>query len=271
MLQILFDKISGMVSNILMLFDGLLEDTPVLMSIAIGLVLAMLSLSIFYFVQEQFFKITRLNTKGITLVDGVRDATRPLRIASNPNDINYIEMPRSYNEKDGTEFTYNIWFVINEANTGGEWSHLFHKGSPNGYPLRAPGAWIKGNTLKISMNTVEKIDNSVDIKNIPVKKWCMLTIILRGHILEIFLNGYLKETIDFGTKIPRLNDESVYFTHWGGFKGYIANANYFNYAVDGSEIRNLFQDGPATDGCSVGFDVPPYLATGENIQSECNK
>ena len=89
MLQILFDKISGMVSNILMLFDGLLEDTPVLMSIAIGLVLAMLSLSIFYFVQEQFFKITRLNTKGITLVDGVRDATRPLRIASNPNDINY--------------------------------------------------------------------------------------------------------------------------------------------------------------------------------------
>ena len=55
MLQILFDKISGMISNILMLLDGLLQDTPVLLSIAIGLVLAMLTLTIFYIVQEQFF------------------------------------------------------------------------------------------------------------------------------------------------------------------------------------------------------------------------
>ena len=271
MLQILFDKISGMISNILMLLDGLLQDTPILLSIAIGLVLAMLTLTIFYFVQEQFFKITRLSTKGIELIEGVRDATRPLRIASNPNDINYMELPRSYNEKDGTEFTYNIWFVLNEADKGKEWKHLFHRGSPNGYPLRAPGAWINGNKLRVSMNTVSKIDNTIDIDNIPIKKWCMLTIVLRGHVAEIFLNGYLKNTKDFKSEIPRLNDESVYFTHWGGFKGHIAKASYFNYAVNGSDIRNLFADGPATDGCSIGFDVPPYLATGEDIQSKCNK
>ena len=271
MFAVIFDKFTSMFHSILLFLEKMLDDTPVLLSIALAIFFSSITFTIFYFIKENFFRLTRFNTGGIVLLEGVRNGSKPLRIASNPNDINYIEMPRSYNEKDGTEFTYNIWFVINKANTGGEWSHLFHKGSPNGYPLRAPGAWIKGNTLKISMNTVEQIDNSVDIKNIPVKKWCMLTITLRGHILEIFLNGYLKETIDFGTKIPRLNDESVYFTHWGGFKGYIANANYFNYAVDGSEIRNLFQDGPATDGCSVGFDVPPYLATGENIQSECNK
>jgi len=271
MFQILFDKISGMLSNIMILLDGLLDDTPVLLSIGIGLLLAVLMLSIFYFIHEQFFKITRLSTKGITLIDGVRDATRPYRIASNPNDINYIEIPRSYNEKDGTEFTYNLWFVVNEPGKEKEWRHIFHKGSPNGYPLRAPGVWIRGNTLKVAMNTVDKIDNSINIDDIPIKKWCMLTLVLRGNQLEIFLNGYLKKILDFDNQIPRLNDEPIYFTQWGGFKGYIAKVRYLNYAIDGTEIKNLFEDGPATDGCSIGFDVPPYLATGENITSKCSK
>ena len=52
MLQILFDKISNMIRNILLLIDDLLENTPVLLSIGIGLVLALLSLSAFYFIQE---------------------------------------------------------------------------------------------------------------------------------------------------------------------------------------------------------------------------
>lgn len=271
MLQILFDKISNMIRNILLLIDDLLENTPVLLSIGIGLVLALLSLSAFYFIQEQFFKITRLGTKGIVLVDGVRDSTRPLRISSNPNDINYIEIPRSNNEKSGTEFTYNMWFVLNEpVGKGTNWAHLFHKGSSNGYPLRSPGVWIKGNELKVTMNTVGKIDNSFTIPNIPIKKWCMLTITLQGHILDVFLNGYLKKSHDFKKEIPKLNDESIYFTHWDGFKGYIAKATYFNYAVSGTEIKNLFEDSPTVDGCSIGFDVPPYLATGEKITNTCS-
>ena len=71
------------------------------------------------------------------------------------------------------------------------------------------------------MNTVGKIDNSFTIPNIPIKKWCMLTITLQGHILDVFLNGYLKKSHDFKKEIPKLNDESIYFTHWDGFKGYI--------------------------------------------------
>ena len=269
MLQILFDKISNMIRNILLLLDDLLEDTPILMSIAIGLALASLTLAAFYFIQEQFFKITRLSTKGTVLLEGVREATRPLRISSNPNDINYIEIPRSYNEASGTEFTYNMWFVINK--TEDKWQHLFHKGSPNGHPLKAPGVWIRNNSLRVTMNTVDKIDNSFEIPNIPVKKWCMLTIVLRGNTLDVFLNGYLKESHDFDDKIPRLNDESIYFTHYDGFEGYISTATYFNYAVTGTEIKNLFEDSPTTDGCSVGFDVPPYLATGEKITNKCTK
>ena len=267
MLQILFDKISGMVSNILMLFDGLLEDTPVLLSIAIGLVLAMLSLSIFYFVQEQFFKITRLNTKGITLVDGVRDATRPLRIASNPNDINYIEMPRSKNEDTGLEFSYNIWFVINSTESD-TWSHIFHKGSPNAYPLSAPSVFIKGNKVRVSMNTLNSIENKLDITGIPVKKWTMLTIILRGNVLDVYINGYLKNSLPFENDIPKLNDEPVFITNYSGFDGYISDLRYFNYAITGVDIKNLFEENPSTDSCSVGFDVPPYLDSNSMEQPE---
>ena len=267
MLQLLFDKISNMIRNILLLLDDLLQDTPILLSIAIGIVLASLSLTLFYFFKEQFFKITRLDTKGISLIEGVREANRPFRISNNPNDINYMEIPRSYNEKEGLEYSYNIWFVINE--TKDNWQHLFHKGSSNGYPLRAPGVWIKDNKLKVTMNAVNKIDNSVLIKNIPIKKWCMLTITLHGNIMDVFLNGYLKESYDFGLNIPRLNDEPIYFTHWDGFKGYIAKATYFNYTISGTDIKNLFENGPAVDSCSIGFDVPPYLATGEQLKNKC--
>ena len=141
MLQILFDKISNMIRNILLLLDDLLEDTPILMSIAIGLALASLTLAAFYFIQEQFFKITRLSTKGTVLLEGVREATRPLRISSNPNDINYIEIPRSYNEASGTEFTYNMWFVINK--TEDKWQHIFHKGEEAGNVNFSPKLIIK--------------------------------------------------------------------------------------------------------------------------------
>jgi len=269
MLTTLFDKLSNMFRNILLLLDDMLENTPVLLSIALGLFLASVTIALFYLVKEKFFKITRIHTGGIELIEGIRPANRPVRISNNPNDFNYKEIPRSYNEKEGISFTYNLWFVVNKPNSE-KWQHIIHKGSSNGYPLRAPGVWMKGNTLKVSMNTVDKIDNSIEIKNIPVKKWCMLTLVLRGHTLEVFMNGYLKNTLNFGSKIPRLNDEAIYITHWDGFDGYIANVNYFNYPVTGTEIQNLFDEGPTTDACSIGFDIPPYLATGVKMSNVCD-
>ena len=267
MFTLLFEKISVSITGILFFLERMLDDTPVLLSIALAIFLATITFAIFYFIKDNFFKITSFNTGGIVLVDGVRDATKPLRIASNPNDINYIEMPRSKNEDTGLEFSYNIWFVINSTESD-TWSHIFHKGSPNAYPLSAPSVFIKGNKVRVSMNTLNSIENKLDITGIPVKKWTMLTIILRGNVLDVYINGYLKNSLPFENDIPKLNDEPVFITNYSGFDGYISDLRYFNYAITGVDIKNLFEENPSTDSCSVGFDVPPYLDSNSMEQPE---
>jgi len=266
MFAVVFEKLAAMFHSILLFLEKMLDDTPVLLSIALAIFLASITFTIFYFIKENFFRLTRFNTGGIVLLEGVRNGSKPLRIASNPNDINYIEMPKSHNEKSGLEFSYNVWFVINKPQDS--WSHMFHKGSPNSYPLRSPAVFIKNNTLRVQMNSVDTIENQTDIKGIPIKKWTMLSLVLRGNVLDVFINGYLKGTINFMDKIPKLNDESLYVTQWGGFDGYISNLRYFNYAITGVDIKNLFEENPSTDSCSVGFDVPPYLESGSMDQTE---
>jgi len=268
MFAIVFEKLAAMFHSILLFLEKMLDDTPILLSIALAIFFASITFTIFYFIKENFFRLTRFNTGGIVLLEGVRKASKPLRIASNPNDLNYIEMPKSHNEKSGLEFSYNVWFVMNAPASDDKWSHMFHKGSPNSYPLRSPAVFIKSNKLRVQMNSIDAIENQVDISGIPIKKWTMLTLVLRGNVLDVFINGYLKGTINFGSKIPKLNDESLYVTQWGGFDGYMSDLRYFNYAITGVDIKNLFDENPSTNACSVGFDIPPYLDSNSMDQPE---
>lgn len=253
-----------MLKSILYLVDNILENSPFLFSILFAILLVSLTLTIFNFLKMNFFKISRLRPDGIHLIKGSRQANKPYRIASNPNDINYINIPKSYNEKSGIEFTYNLWFIINKPDN--HWQHVFHKGNSNAYPLRAPGVWIKENNMKICMNSTTEIDKDTqEISGLPMNKWCMLTIILRGNILNVYLNGYLVSSREFKEDdgVPKLNDEPIYITQWYGFNGYISDFDYFNYALTTTDIKDLFDNNPTTDGSSIGFDVSDYLSHGK--------
>jgi hypothetical protein len=266
MLQYLFESIAKIIRRILGLVDQMMQESPFLFTMVFGVLLSSLTITIFYLIKDQFFRITRLRTSAIKLVNGARSASKPLIISANPNEPNYKEIPKSYNQPGGVEFTYNIWFVIDEKNNKDEWKHLFHKGSGNGYPLQAPGAWINGNKLRVSMNTTDNINNKIEIDSLPINKWCMLTIITHDNILDVYINGYLVESRQFTKGVVRLNNESIYITNFGGFNGYVSDFEYFNYAITGMEIKNLFDNNPTMDGCSVGYDVPPYLFHEESMQ-----
>ena len=60
----------------------------------------------------------------------------------------------------------------------GVWKHVFHKGNDDSWPDRAPGVWIHPdkNALRVYMNTYKKINEYLDIPNIPIKNgytYCM--------------------------------------------------------------------------------------------------
>ena len=82
----------------------------------------------------------------------------------------------------------------------------------------------------------------------------------------MYINGYLVESRQFTKGVVRLNNESIYITNFDGFNGYVSDFEYFNYAITGMEMKNLFNNNPTMDGCSVGYDVPPYLFHEESMQ-----
>ena len=195
------------------------------------------------------------------LIMGSKDAKKPLIIAQNPSDPNSIPLNRSDNEKNGSEFSYSLWFVIDNFNyRKGEWKHIFHKGNNPPYPNRAPGVWIhpNENAIRIYMNTYEKILDYVDIRNIPIKSWVHMTIILKEKILDIYINGTLKKR-HILQSLPRQNFGDLLINLEGGFEGYISNMRYYQYALSYENVDKILLNGPSDDTCGEDKNLPGYL------------
>jgi hypothetical protein len=195
------------------------------------------------------------------LIKGSKDAKKSLVIAQDPADPNSVPLNRSDNEVGGTEFTYSLWFVVdNFVYNKDKWKHVFHKGNNPPYPNRAPGVYLhpNKNSLRIYMNTYEKILEYVDIDNIPVRKWIHLGIVLKEKILDVYVNGLLKKRHVFDS-LPRQNFGDVWINLNGGFEGYISKMRYFQYALNYNDIENIVEDGPSDDTCGGDKDLPGYL------------
>ena len=194
------------------------------------------------------------------LLEGSKNARHALNLSQDPESTNYVPILRSDNQ-DGIEFSYQFWFLIEDFSyNSGKWKHMFHKGNASSYPNRAPGVWIHPNTnsIRVYMNTQEKILEYVDVKNIPLRKWVHMAIVLRNKELDIYVNGYLKskKVLD---SLPRQNDGDFWINMYGGFDGYMSKIRYFNHAVDFTTIDNNIRDGPSSANCIDTNELPPYL------------
>ena len=194
------------------------------------------------------------------LLEGSKNARHALNLSQDPENTNYVPILRSDNQ-DGIEFSYQFWFLIEDFSyNSGKWKHMFHKGNASSYPNRAPGVWIHPNTnsIRVYMNTQEKILEYIDVKNIPLRKWVHMAIVLRNRELDIYVNGYLKskKVLD---SLPRQNDGDFWINMYGGFDGFMSKIRYFNYAIDFTTIDNSIRDGPSSDNCVDTNELPPYL------------
>ncbi len=182
--------------------------------------------------------------------------------------------------KYGQEFTYTTWLYIKDSNfiksgdsgdescnidntSGPMFRMIFNKGSddlkkitgPDGkqmwhYPtLSCPGVFLypTTNKLHIRFNTYDKNNmfKSADVGNIPLNKWFMLTIVLIGNSVDIYINNMLKKREVVG--VIKMNYGDLHIGSFGGFDGYLANFRYFNRAVQVWEIDELYQIGASTE------------------------
>jgi hypothetical protein len=150
------------------------------------------------------------------------------RMIFNKGSDDLKKIQQQIKQPDGTMKTVSIWH----------------------YPtLSCPGVFLYPNTnkLHIRFNTFEKgsIYKSADVGNIPLNKWFMLTIVLIGNSVDIYINNMLKKREVVG--VVKMNYGDLHIGSYGGFDGYLSNFRYFNRSVQSWEIDEMYQVGVGTE------------------------
>jgi len=204
------------------------------------------------------------------LINGMVSSDVVTIISSNPNVVNSVPIYRSVDANQGVEFTWNVWFMINDPADITYSKRIFSKGglidksvlnyntttvSDEEYINVSPGLFVKNEdgltngsiNLTVVMNTFDisenKIVEKIIIPQIPVQKWICCTIRVQGKSVDIYINGLLKQRKNL-LYLPRQN---YYDTYIGddGMKGYISSLRYYGYAIGYDEVQSLFASGPS--------------------------
>jgi len=253
----------------------------------------------------------------------------PPTIAVSTGNTKYLNLAPSENQLTGIEFSYTTFIYIMPDTDSGQagWKTIFYKGYvPNGtatpgapaagcasgtnatgaigaFPLLAPGVFISSDngrndtpTLRVVMNTYDSWFNTVDVQQVPFKKWVHLAIVLRQNSLEVYINGNLANKTNFKGTLPYQNyqplvilpdaflpssetaptpsfdntatGDSSYVRGIppgdtmainGKFTGYVSNLYYFGYAITYAEIMQMMNMGPSSQIDTNSQDLPPYL------------
>jgi hypothetical protein len=213
-------------------------------------------------------------------------------VSSNPNVEGSVPIYRSVDENQGLEFSWNVWFMINDAKSGITNNRIFSKGlieqdNLNYTPISngeteyfnvSPGLFISsmnnnnGAQLTLVMNTFDNSRNTIEkiqIPNIPIQKWICCSIRVQGKSVDIYINGLLKQRKNL-INLPRQNYYDTYIGEDAGMKGYVSSLRYYGYAINYDEIQSLFASGPSlkmittttmpasSDYLSMNWYMAPY-------------
>lgn len=214
--------------------------------------------------------------KNPILIDGMVDAKQLRKIPQDPSVKGSIPILRSQNQRDGMEFTWSVWILIDDITyKENQYKHVFHKGNddinmskqPYGlnFPNNGPGLYIAPHTndLVVVMNTFETINEEIVIKDIPIRKWINVIIRLnKQHQLDIFINGRLARR-HILRDVPKQNYGDVYVSMNGGFSGYTSSLRYFAYSLGLNEIQSIVFAGPnmkMLESDNMKDSIPQYLS-----------
>lgn len=237
--------------------------------------------------------LRRMSQMTTVLLDNTYSDTTviPQNPLTNPDMLIY----NSQNEPTGMAFTYSVYLFIDpktfenarSAQCGPSSNvstttlkHIMHKGSKSGFPLMAPGIFVKGdaNVLRIYMNSSMAWNNFVEVPNIPVGKWFHLVIVQKGQNMDVYVNGNIAIREQF-TSVPKLNIGDIYvlqnvkflpadhrglqmgdYAVDGAAVGMVSRLKYFAYASTYAQIDELYREGPSKQIVSKSYSQePPYF------------
>ena len=225
-----------------------------------------------------FVLLLRLGTSLLTwvfepssspkLVSGMKDARIHHIVTQDPKLPGSMPVMRSNNQKDGIEFTYSVWMFIDDLETNkGRYKHVFHKGNNSlnaeglNTPNNAPGLYIhpNKNALVVFMNTFNKINEKIEINDIPLNKWINVIIRVDGKNVDVYINGTIVVRHVL-SGVAKQNYGDVYVNMNNGYSGMLSDLWYFNKGLNTTEILEIVNDGPDMT-MDKSMDIfPPYFS-----------
>jgi hypothetical protein len=198
------------------------------------------------------------------IVNGLINGNVAKVAPQDPKQSNAIPIFRSNNQSKGMEFTWSTWLYLNDLGIDNKYQHIFSKGDGNistdtnlSTVNNGPGLYLKpmSNTLHVVMDTVSASDRhtSIDIDNLPIKKWFHVALRLQNTVLDVYVNGIVVNRLILNNT-PKQNYGNVYVCQNGGFNGQLSNLRYYSRALNVFEINNIVSSGP---NMKVSSDVKP--------------
>ena len=191
------------------------------------------------------------------VIKGMIQGSQPVTITQDPNNSTSVPILKSNNENSGMEFTWSTWIYLDDLGSSTiKYQHIFNKGD-NVYSSttsissvnNAPGLYLSpaDNKLYVIMNTVSNSNRNetIEIDNVPIKKWVNVIIRLKNTVLDVYINGTISGRVVL-QNVPKQNYNNVYACQNGGFTGKLADLRYFSRALSIFEINSVVSSGPNT-------------------------
>ena len=214
------------------------------------------------------------------IIKGLHDGGTRIIKTQDPSSSNAMPLYRSKNELDGIELSYSVWLNLKDKRNTKTLNHIFSKGSIKRideegiyYPNNFPGLYFNGkssdngninhNELVVVVNTYNNESERVIVENIPLEKWILVVLRIKGNILDVYINGIItKRHVLSG--VPKQNYEPIIVCAGknNGFDGQLSNLRYYHYALSAIQINSLSLQGPNLKADKTkNISSPPYLAT----------
>ena len=173
-----------------------------------------------------------------------------LKSAETLQTIYASDLPDS---ESSTNFTYSIWFYIDDWNYKyGDNKILFMRTANS---VLCPKVFFTPSTNDLVINmTIYPTDNAVagsntstlftcGIQNVPLQKWCNFLMTSYGRTMDLYLDGKLVKTCIL-PGVPRIESSApVYITPNGGFSGWTSSFKYWGESTNPQKAWDIYREG----------------------------